>query len=63
MTEAQRIQKANVAGLNAFNELSLTERLKRLEEMGLIDGNGNLAPAYGGTAKRPKKQKKAKHAA
>jgi hypothetical protein len=63
MTEAQRIQKANVAGLKAFTELSLTERLKRLEEMGLIDGRGNLAAAYGGTAKPPKKNKKTKRAA
>jgi hypothetical protein len=63
MTEAQRIKKANMAGLKAFKELSLDERLKRLEEMGLIDGKHNLAAAYGGAPKSPKKHKKAKSAA
>ena len=63
MTEAQRIKKANMAGLKAFKELSLDERLKRLEEMGLIDGRGNLAAAYGGSPKPSKKHKKAKSAA
>ena len=60
MNEAQLIYETNVAGLEAFRKLSLKERLKWLEEMGLIDSNHKLTVTYGGTAKPSKAYKQVK---
>ena len=53
--EARRIQKAQVAGLEAFGKLPLTERLKRLMAIGIVDDKGDLTPAYGGEVDDPTK--------